>query len=320
VIRRFLPAAVCAAVLAAAGAAQAPDARKAAKQVRKTARAADVIKPDYADLAYGPYERNKLDLWLARTGRPAPLLLFFHGGGFVSGDKSVANPRNIRRCLDAGVSFAAVNYRFRTTVPIQTVLRDCARSVQYLRYRAGEFGIDKKRVASMGGSAGAGTSLWLAFHDDMADAGNSDPVLRESTRLVAAAATGTQATYDVFRWPEFLGDAARKYSNEAESLSFYRFKSMAEARSADGAKIRAGVDMLGLVSRDDPPVFMVSSKRHEKLDNRGALLHSPLHALEVKKACDGAGVPAVVKVLDDNRMGEADPVGFLLERLGVKEK
>ena len=42
-----------------------------------------------------------------------------------------------------------------------------------------EFNLDKARVAAMGGSAGAGTSLWLAFHDDLADPASPDPVLRE---------------------------------------------------------------------------------------------------------------------------------------------
>ncbi|MHC4917446.1 MAG: alpha/beta hydrolase, partial [Planctomycetota bacterium] len=43
--------------------------------------------PDFADVSYGPHESNVLDLWLAKSDRPAPLLVFFHGGGFHSGDK-----------------------------------------------------------------------------------------------------------------------------------------------------------------------------------------------------------------------------------------
>jgi acetyl esterase/lipase len=314
VIKHLVLAAAGAALLSASLAAQPP------KQARKATRASDVIKPDHADLAYGPFDRNKLDLWLAKTGRPAPLIVFIHGGGFVNGDKGQASPSTIRRCLDVGVSYAAVNYRFRTSVPIQTVLRDSARAIQYLRSRAEEFGIDKTRLAAMGGSAGAGTSLWLAFHDDLADPKNADPVLRESTRIAAAAATATQATYDVFRWPEFLGDAAAQYAKENESIAFYGFKSPEDSRTPAGLKIRADVDMLGLISKDDPPVYLISSKRHETLDNRGALLHSPLHALAVKKACDAAGVPAIVKISGDERGSGGDPVKFLFDHLGIKEK
>jgi hypothetical protein len=38
----------------------------------------------------------------------------------------------------------------------------------------------KKRIASYGGSAGAGTSLWLAFHDDLADPKSKEPLLRST--------------------------------------------------------------------------------------------------------------------------------------------
>ncbi len=51
-------------------------------------------RPDVADLRYGPFARNALDLWKAphppgHSG-PAPVVVFFHGGGFVGGDKKRA--------------------------------------------------------------------------------------------------------------------------------------------------------------------------------------------------------------------------------------
>ena len=78
--------------------------------------------PTHANVKYGPHERNVLDLWLAKSDQPTPLVVFIHGGGFVNGDKSGANPDAIRRCLDAGVSFMAINYRFRRHAPIQDIL------------------------------------------------------------------------------------------------------------------------------------------------------------------------------------------------------
>ena len=41
-----------------------------------------------------------------------------------------------------------------------------------------------------------GTSLWIGFHDDLADPGSDDPVLRQSTRLTCMAVMGAQSTYD----------------------------------------------------------------------------------------------------------------------------
>ena len=276
--------------------------------------------PDYADLSYGPDKNNKLDLWLAKSSQPAPLVVFIHGGGFVGGDKNVASPANIRRCLEKGVSYAAINYRFRTQVPIQTVLRDCARAVQFLRSKSTEFHLDKTRVAVMGGSAGAGTSLWLAFHPDMADPQNPDPVLRESTRVVAAAATATQATYDILQWPAILGDAVLRFSQESDWPTFYGLKTVDDLRSPEGKKIRADVDMLGLITKDDPPVFMISTSDHDGMKNMGDINHTSKHAMAVKKRCDEVGVTAVLKITGgaQGTMDAENPLEFLLQYLGVQ--
>jgi len=56
------------------------------------------------------------------------------------------------------------------------------------------------KVVLTGNSAGAGTSLWIAFNDDMKDLTNSDLVLRESTRVVGVAVHESQASYNVDRW------------------------------------------------------------------------------------------------------------------------
>ena len=46
--------------------------------------------PTHANVSYGPHERNVLDVWLAKSDKPAPLVVFIHGGGWISGDKKSA--------------------------------------------------------------------------------------------------------------------------------------------------------------------------------------------------------------------------------------
>jgi len=249
--------------------------------------------PTHADVAYGPHARHRLDLWLAPAGAPTPLVVFIHGGGFVNGSKSGASAEMIKGCLDAGVSFMAINYRFRDTAPIQDILRDCARSIQFVRAHAKTYNLDPRRIASYGGSAGAGSSLWLAFHDDLADPKSPDPVLRESSRLVAAGALNTQATYHLERWPEFIGPYNPEWSRPGETLAFYGAKSEAEAAGPAIRAARADVDMLAHISPDDPPVFLFTSQPDGDAVDRGHYLHHPRHALAVKRACDAAGVPAI---------------------------
>ncbi|MDZ4850811.1 MAG: alpha/beta hydrolase [Pirellulaceae bacterium] len=258
--------------------------------------------PTFADVHYGPHERNVLDFWQAKSDKPTPVVVFIHGGGFVAGDKSKAGGiSKIQPFLDAGVSFAAINYRYRTTAPIQDVLHDCARAIQFLRNKSVEWNIDKTRFASYGGSAGAGTSLWLAFHDDMADANSADPVLRESTRLVCAGAGSTQFSYDILQWPAMLGeDNAKKYGDSQEAPGYYGLKTDEELKGPIGQKLRADCDMLGLISNDDPPVFLTVTRDAGPIMNRGDYLHHPKHAQAIYDQCKklGVGVTADIPGLD----------------------
>ncbi|MDZ4405323.1 alpha/beta hydrolase [Prosthecobacter sp.] len=220
--------------------------------------AANGLKPDVTDVAYGPHERNKLDLYLAKSEQPTPVVFLIHGGGFRNGDKSRwSSDKQMSQLLASGVSCVAVNYPFLDAMPIQDILRQCARAVQFTRSKAGEWKLDKMRFASMGGSAGAGTSLWLATHDDMADPKAEDPVLRESTRLVCAVCNATQATYDVTRWESFLGPAKPEFrTSEAEAALFYRLPSIADFTTDKGKAVLKECDMLSWITKDDPPLFL----------------------------------------------------------------
>ncbi len=289
----------------------------------KPASASVAPAPTFADIHYGAHERNVLDFWQAKSDGPTPLVVYIHGGGFVAGDKSgVRKDRTVEQYLAAGVSFAAINYRYRTTVPIQDVLRDCARAIQFLRSKSAEWNIDKTRVASYGGSAGAGTSLWLAFHDDMADPQNADPVLRESTRLTCAGSAAGQFSYDVLRWPEVLGEeAVKKFAESTEAYSFYGLKSDEEVRGPIGQKIRADCDMLGLISRDDPPVFLSATMRGGEITDRGQYLHHPKHSQIIGDRCRELGVPFIADIpaldLRPAKDGPANVREFFLHHLNV---
>ena len=74
-------------------------------------------------------------------------------------------------------------------------LEVAARAVQFLRSKAVEWYIHKSRVGATGGSAGACSSLWLAFHDDMA---SPTALTRRprSTRLTVASVSGAQISLD----------------------------------------------------------------------------------------------------------------------------
>jgi len=157
--------------------------------------------PTQANVAYGTHERQVLDFYRADSATPTPVVFHIHGGGWVAGDKKVVAA--LEKYLAAGISVVSINYRYSTQAqiagvkpPVEWPIADAARALQFVRSKGKEWNLDKQRIGATGGSAGACSSLWLAFHPDLADAKSLDPVARESSRLWCAAVSGAQTSLD----------------------------------------------------------------------------------------------------------------------------
>lgn len=111
------------------------------------------MKPNISNIQYGPHERNVFDVWFTSSNQPAPLLIWFHGGGYVTGDKEDHIPF-IEHFINNGISIVSANYRFRQHAPFPAQMLDGARVIQYLRYHHNEFNIDPSRIAIGGNSVG----------------------------------------------------------------------------------------------------------------------------------------------------------------------
>jgi hypothetical protein len=283
---------------------------------QKAKPAAGGLAPTLADVRYGPRERDVMDVWQAKSGHPAPAVMLIHGGGFVAGDKSSwRNNPIVKDLVGKGVTCVAINYPFRDQEPIQDILHDAARAVQFVRSKATEWNIDKTRIASMGGSAGAGTSLWLTTRDDLADPNSTDPILRESSRVCACVCNATQATYDVTRWEGFLGKPDPAWARPEEGPAFYGLKDMAALMSEKAKPILKECDMLGWISKDDGPIYCTVNRNDGPIQNRGEWLHHPKHAQEIHKVCDATGVNCTVT----RDGGREETLAFLLRNLKVGE-
>ena len=253
-------------------------------------------QPDFANAKYGPHERNVFDLWLARSEQPTPLVLYIHGGGFRGGDKNSLQGSRLQSCLEAGYSVAAINYRLTDTAPAPAAYLDCARALQLLRHNAAKWNLDPLRVASTGGSAGAGTSLWLAFHDDLADPKSDDPVARQSTRLTCVVVDNAQSSYDP-RFAEKIGIPRPNFERHAFFLPFYGIT----ADEIDTPKAYERYEAFAPIThltKDDPPAMLNYSYANEEVTNQsnlGLVVHHPKFGIALKERMDELGIECIVQ-------------------------
>lgn len=108
----------------------------------------------YADLAYGPDPRQKLDIYRP-DGGSCPLIMFVPGGGYRSGEKMDGLfYRNIGLYFARhGFVTAIPNYRLAPDHKWPAGAEDVAGALAYAS--AGDFGVDRERVFLFGHSAGA---------------------------------------------------------------------------------------------------------------------------------------------------------------------
>ncbi len=269
-------------------------------------------KPDLQDVRYGPHRRNVLDLYLAKIDEPAPLVLYIHGGGFRGGDKRSINARRLKAYLNVGFSVAAVNYRLTDTAPAPAAYLDCARALQFLRLHAKRWNLNPDLVASTGGSAGAGTSMWIAFHDDLADPKSSDPIARQSTRLTCIAVDNGQSSYDP-RFAEKIGIPRPNFERHPFFLPFYGITS----EDIDTEKAYKRYEMaapITYVTADDPPALLSYSYPNEEVTERtnlGLIVHHPKFGLALKERLDALGIECHVQYRGQPEVKRIDPVAFI---------
>jgi len=234
-----------------------------------------VPKPTYSEVKYGDHERHVLDFWKADSDKPTPVAFVIHGGGWSGGEKERLNRfADPNALLKAGISVVAINYRLMkhsqdVVPPVKAPLHDAARALQFVRSKAKEWNIDKKRIGAAGGSAGACSSLWLAFHDDLADPKSKDPVLRESSRLWCASVTGAQTTLDPKQMKEWTPNS--RYGGHAFGIQ--GFAKFLEKRDEIMPWIKE-FSPYHNVSSDDPPVFL----NYGKEPNVGQAEKDPTHS------------------------------------------
>jgi len=291
----------------------------------------------YQDISYGDYERNLFDIFLPNASSPTALVIFIHGGGFTGQDKTTAYEQEgikqlIIDLLSQNIAFATINYRLLETNESEGVLKplnDSKRALQFIKYHSTQLNLDKNRVLLSGSSAGAGTSLWIAFNDDMTLAETNDEILKESTRVQGVVALDTQSSYDVVEWPtstfqEYQPqgldfDAIVELLTEEVVLKFYGISNLSEINTQSILDDRIQLDILGLMTRDDPEFYLSNTINDYVFPTTSdQLLHHPLHSKALMDRGITTGVPSIVHLpsMGIDTRNEESIGAFILRKIG----
>ena len=284
-----------------------------------------VIKVDnykvFKNISYGADKKNKLDLWVADTKLKTPFVIYIHGGGFGAGNKSAAytkdNFKKIKKLLENNISFATIDYRFKNNDDfLLSSFNDAKRALQYLKFYSDKYNLQKSKVALMGASAGATSSLWIGLQDDLSDKKSKDPVLRESTKVSCIVGIAAAHSLNLIRWKDmanvdeaYLKSIFEKYLGKMDTEKWME-------RSFNKNYI-SEVDFFEKMDSNDPPIFIINYGKNTKPKNIADFHHNPLHAKLLKNRADSLKIKNVVYapgigIIDKSNK---DMVDFIIENL-----
>lgn len=119
------------------------------------------------DLPYveGGHSRHRLDIYPAQVpSKPAPVVFWIHGGGWVTGDKSSVQEKPAA-FTSKGFVFVSTNYRLLPEVTMRDIIEDVAEALAWVRDHIAEHGGNPERIFVGGHSAGAQLAALLCTDD-----------------------------------------------------------------------------------------------------------------------------------------------------------
>ena len=126
----------------------------------------------------------KLDLTLpAESGSAARLLVYIHGGAWLSGGK---NRAPLMWLVEEGYAVASIEYRLSGEAKFPAQIHDCKGAIRWLRAHAEEYGYDAKRMGVAGISAGGHLVALLGTSGEVKELeGDVGGNLEQSSRVQA---------------------------------------------------------------------------------------------------------------------------------------
>ena len=174
----------------------ATSAAKPASSPAKAPKKKLVIPPTVELIADVEYSRPDgspllLDLYLpkAPAAKPRPLVVWIHGGGWWTGNKSSAAGTPALRLVERGFAFASIDYRLTNVAIFPAQIEDCKTAIRFLRANASRYNIDPDHIGVWGGSAGGHLAALLGVTNDIKELDGSRYGYSQVSSAVQAVVT-----------------------------------------------------------------------------------------------------------------------------------
>ena len=195
----------------------------------------------------------------AGSAEALPLVIYFHGGGFVLGDAEAYERQSCNLALACNCAVAFVDYRKAPECPFPAAVNDSVAATRWLLADMPGLGLDAKRVALMGDSAGGNLAINVARHFGAES--------RHLFRLLCLL-------YPVADFRPYFGTTAASASDEefavGKGLDFDHMRYFGERYLVDGA--RAGDPRASPIVATDLgvlPATAIFAARNDVLRDQG---------------------------------------------------
>jgi acetyl esterase/lipase len=176
----------------------------------------DILVENVYIPGHGDRSQVRLRIYKPKSAaRTLPVLLWLHGGGYVIGKPEMDDRHCAEYVRQAGITVVSVDYRLAPKHPFPAGLDDCASALQWVGANSEQLGVDAKRIAVGGESAGGGLAAALAqlAHDQLAIKPIFQllvyPMLDDRTVLRTDIDDSRNITWDQksnrFGWESYLG-------------------------------------------------------------------------------------------------------------------
>lgn len=236
----------------------------------------------FRDMQYvtNGHPRHKLDLYLPASGTNLPLVVWIHGGAWLSGSKQ---PCPALFLLKDGFAVASINYRLSQHAIFPAQIEDCKAAIRWLRAHAHKYGIDPDRIGVWGASAGGHLAALLGTSGDVAEFDKGDnPDVSSRVQAVCDWFGPTDLT-QISKSPSDVDHDAPE-SPESRLLGGPVHENKDKAQRANP---------ITYVSKDDPPFLIMHGDKDRLVPlNQSELLAEALKTAGVEvtfHAIKGAG-------------------------------